>query len=97
MENKAEDYGDNYKEYYPEVYTNLEYLYETDFQDVVKGNFFSLQELKDYIKRIENLYEQIEACEEGEIVISDTYNHYILPEYTMYLSYDTNHLTIGLI
>lgn len=97
MENKAEDYGDNYKEYYPEVYTSLEYLYETDFQDVVKGTYFSLQELKDYIKRIENLYKQIEACEDREIVISDLYNHYIVPEYTMYLNYDRNHLAIGLI
>jgi hypothetical protein len=97
IRNKAEDYGDNYKEYNPTVYTSLEYLYEVEFQELIKNNNFSLQELKDYIKLIENLYELIEACNEGDIVISDLYNHYVVPEYTTYFQYDTNHLAIGLI
>lgn len=97
MPNKAEDYGDNYKEYDPVIFSSLEYLYEVEFRDVIKGNDFSLQELKDFIKKIEDLYKEIESCEDDEIVISDLSSHYIVPEHTMYWTYDTNHIVIGLI
>jgi len=97
MQNKAEDYGDNYREYNPEIYSTIECLYEDDFKELIKSNDYSFQELKELIKRIENLYENIFYCNDGQIVISDGYNHNIVDEYTMYWEYDTNHIAIGLI
>lgn len=97
IQNKAEDYGDNYKMYDPEIYKNIEYLYDVEFKDLIKDNSYSLQELKELIKSIEYLYESIEYCSEGQVVFSDGNNVEIVDEYTMYWQYDTNHIVIGLI
>ena len=97
MQNKAEDYGGNYKEYDPEIYPNIEYLYEVEFKELFKSNDYSFQELKELIKSIENLYESIEYCDDDQIVISDGYNHGVFDKDTMYWSHDTNHIAIGLI
>jgi len=97
IQNKAENYGDNYKEYDPEIYSSLEYLYEVELKELIKSNDYSLQELKDLIKSIEYLYEYIEYCNDDLIVISDGNNVEIVDRYTMYWSNDTNHIAIGLI
>jgi hypothetical protein len=97
MQNKAEDYGDNYREYNPEIYSTIEHLYDVEYKELIENNDYTLYELKELIKRIENLYENIEYCNDGQIVISDGYNHNIVDKYTMYWEYDTNHIAIGLI
>lgn len=98
MKNSSEDYGDNYSQFEKmseeefiknEVVETITYLIE---------NGADFDTIENFIKDKRKLFNEIEAMEDDEIVITCQGDYYeTIKKESMYFTHDTNHVTIGLI
>lgn len=94
----SEDFGDDYKEYYPDMYDNLEDFYQQEGSYIRDNiNSFNFKELHDQLDRLELLYSNIEELEDDEVLITDGDSFNVFKKELMRYSYDSQTHVIGLI
>ena len=92
--NSSEDYGDNYMEYGK---MEKEDFYDQEVKLLLEG-MDDWDSLNEFLSRMEEIYEEIEKMEDGEVVITymGAYKETIATK-SMRFYNDTKHYAIGLI
>lgn len=91
------DFGDNAKGIAFDDYENeADFLKEEVFPFIDEDSFNSFDELNDFLKLKEKIWEEIECMDESEIMIIVSDEFEIFPKTTMYKEVDTNESVIGL-
>lgn len=89
---RVEYFGDDFNSYKPD---KLDFFYEYEIAPVLDV-FQNLDELKEFIKAQEEIMQELEKCEDDEIVITHLGKYYkTIKQKTMEFAHDTHHYAIG--
>jgi hypothetical protein len=92
--NSAEDFGDNYSEFHK---MNEEQFFEQEIHPVLE-DISDFDSLEDFLKCKKQIWEEIEAMEEDEIVLTHEGNYSeTLKQESLSFSHDTHNYKIALI
>lgn len=94
LEISAEDYGDDYRSF---TSSDFDGYYENEVMPLI-GEFDSFEQTEDFLRKQKVIYENIEALDEDEMVLTYKGEYYDrVYIHTLYHYYDTKSTIIGLI